>query len=113
MLNNQFRHLTKGERAVQVLSFLESLRTNIPVGPGQLGFGVVPMESGYPGMGKFYVMEKDDHISIAKPVSKECVGYRAVREFVEECTRGALEERRARERKEREEERVYAMAGGA
>ena len=76
--------MTKRPEGLGVLSFLEGQRTNIPVGPGHLGFEVVPMESAYPGYGRYVVMESDDHVSIAKPPSRDAASYQALVRFIAE-----------------------------
>lgn len=80
-------------KEVEVLSFLEGVRTKLYTGPGgyTLGVEVVPMESAYPGFGDLVVVERADHISICKPGSTDDPAYARAVGFI----RDRLQEARA------------------
>ena len=86
-LNRAFASVVVKGHGVHVLSVLETQRTVVPVGPGSLAFHIVPMESAYPGYGKF-VTVADNHLNVCKPERVDHPVYVALRDLMREAVGG-------------------------
>jgi hypothetical protein len=70
---------------VQLDKYLGNSRGIMP----SLRAEVVPLESAYPGVGEFHVLQTTDHINVCKPSTKSDPAYTKLLAFLTELTTAA------------------------
>jgi hypothetical protein len=65
--------------ATQLDKYLGASRGSMP-----LRAEVVPLESAYPGVGEFHVLQTTDHINVCKPIARSDPGYTKLLSFLAE-----------------------------